>query len=451
MRRMYISVVSIGIVASGLLLATSAFFSDKETSSENALEAGKIDLKLAYQSLVWVVDHWEPNFNGWSINDLTYQAFFNGNDVKPGDLSEGTISIQVDDNPSWLCADLVLTGLPENGVIEPEITDGDADDNSNWNGELQDELQFVMWADDGDQTFEQTEEVLFLGDLNFLPTGDGNTGLTIPLIDSQKNYWGSVGTPLNPGESNRAHLGVAWCMGELTLTPQPEANGVPQQRPPGFTCDGSLVSNISQTDKIIGDISFSAIQTRNNSDYVCNSNEVIAFTDDFNDGDTEGWWLGYSQHRPWIQGNWRVENGQLLQDQPGDGFLALYLGLQYDSQIVETKLLAFSPAGYGGITLWYQDTSNSINVRIYPAATEVWVEEKFAGIVTLHKYPYAYGENVWLKLKVVADADSGNLDIFVDDTFLFTHTASTMIRNGKTGVSNGNNGGYFDDFYLIEN
>src|SRR5688572_11901087 len=92
------------------------------------------------------------------------------------------------------------------------------------------------------------------------------------------------------------------------------------------------------------------------------------FSDNFNDGNAEGWWLGYSQHTPWVSGNWRVETGTLVQDQGADGFFAFVNNLQASSQMLETQLKLNGPSGYGGLAFWYQDNNNWVNVRLYPAA-----------------------------------------------------------------------------------
>jgi hypothetical protein len=55
----------------------------------------------------------------------------------------------------------------------------------------------------------------------------------------------------------------------MTLTPVAQGANSPLADP-GFDCDGSAVGNISQTDKLSGDIVFEAVQHRNNLDFLCN-------------------------------------------------------------------------------------------------------------------------------------------------------------------------------------
>lgn len=182
---------------------------------------------------------------------------------------------------------------------------------------------------------------------------------------------------------------------------------------------------------------------------------AIFFSDDFNDGNADGWWLGYSQHTPWVNGNWRVEDGKLAQDQGGDDFIALVNGIQISSQTVETQLNLKDPSGYAGITLWFKDDNNWVNIRLYPAAGdagEIIVTERADGTYTSTEYPYLYGGyNTWFDLKVKANSVNGNLNIYVNSVYILTHTVTTTYRSGQSGVHNGNAGGYFDNFSLKSN
>jgi hypothetical protein len=42
----------------------------------------------------------------------------------------------------------------------------------------------------------------------------------------------------------------------------------------GFTCSGAMLGNESQTDSLTADVSFSAVQARHNSDFVCRPNQT---------------------------------------------------------------------------------------------------------------------------------------------------------------------------------
>lgn len=174
-----------------------------------------------------------------------------------------------------------------------------------------------------------------------------------------------------------------------------------------------------------------------------------SFSDNFDDNNADGWWLGYSHHTPWINGNWRVENGILVQDQAGDDFIALVENIQSSDQTIETQLKLNGPAGYGGVTFWYEDNSR-VTIIMYPAAgtNGLYITEVSDGVSKSVSFPYQYLENTWYNLKVNANSASGELKVYIDNTYLFSYTVSTTTRIGQSGINNGNSGGYFDDFIL---
>jgi len=170
-KKILISLSVIALAAAITVGGTIAFFSDTETSTGNTFTAGSIDLKIDN-------DAW---FNGvrqdqlsWSLTDLTNELFFDYSDLKPGDWEEDTISIRVDNNPSWVCANLTITKDDDVTCTEPELGDDNTcndPDEDLWDGELGQELQFIFWADDGDNVLEQGEEVVLSGTPSDLPRG----------------------------------------------------------------------------------------------------------------------------------------------------------------------------------------------------------------------------------------------------------------------------------------
>ncbi len=100
MKKILISVSIIAGVAAIVVGATTAFFSDTETSTGNTFTAGAIDLTVDSQA----------SYNGQSVAEATWTAtdlgaehkFFNFADVKPGDSGENTISLHVNDKDAWL-------------------------------------------------------------------------------------------------------------------------------------------------------------------------------------------------------------------------------------------------------------------------------------------------------------------------------------------------------------
>jgi len=267
MPRILLSILIIGFISYVAIQASSAFFSDTETSTNNVFVAGAIDLKIANSS--YYNGKKSPN-TSWTLKDLKDEVFFNFTDIKPGDLGEDTIGIQVRDNDSWACAKINITKNDDNGNTEPELSDGDApDDNGNlFDGELAQRLYFVIWNDDGDNVLENDETVITQG-----TAATVLGGITWPLADSQINTLGEPnGEPLTGGKTY--YVGKAWCFGNMTLAPLVQDGESDARTPigpegPGFLCDGSEESNITQTDLLMGDISFYAVQARNNPDFIC--------------------------------------------------------------------------------------------------------------------------------------------------------------------------------------
>lgn len=272
--RILLSGAIILAAAAAIIGATFAFFSDTETSSANSFVAGAIDLHIDNES--YVTDQRgilvaSPN-NTWAEADLSDQLFFSFSDVKPGDIGEDTISVHVDNNDSWVCMAADTTATPDNGIVEPEADAGDITDGQQ-GGELQNYLNFSFWKDDGDNVYEVGEELLpsLTGSMSSLFDGTWHA-----LADS------TTGLPLSGGVTS--YVGKAWCFG--TLTPNPVAqdgqgkigtNG-PLDRGTGFTCSGLGNQNDAQTDGIVVDVAFQAVQSRNNAQFTCGSLEPFEGT-----------------------------------------------------------------------------------------------------------------------------------------------------------------------------
>lgn len=263
--------VVLAIVGAIYVGSTGAFFSDTETSSGNTFTAGAIDLKIDNESY----------YNGlanapttWALKDLTIEKFFDFGDLKPSDYGEDTISIHVDTNDAYLCADVTLTSDNDNTQTEPEAQ---VDANGLTTGELADQVNFIWWGDDGDNVLETGENVISSGPIGALAL---NTPYPLALADSDQNIWTGTGGPV-PGATTR-YIGKAWCFGTLTPAPRPASaypngpagdnngnNVAGEPADGGFTCNGSAVGNESQTDSLTADVSFSAIQARNNGAFQC--------------------------------------------------------------------------------------------------------------------------------------------------------------------------------------
>lgn len=105
---------------------------------------------------------------------------------------------------------------------------------------------------DGDKPLMQSpvkltdyEGTFPIADTNFsiVGYGEGNKGL--PLVGSHTYY-----------------IGKAWCFGDMTV----EDDGT-------IKCDGVNVQNDAQTDRLRLNVSFEAVQARNNDDFVCSQKD----------------------------------------------------------------------------------------------------------------------------------------------------------------------------------
>lgn len=291
MQRIILSLVlvvgTLGAVGFG---ATTAFFSDTETSTANTFAAGDVDLKIDNES------YYNGLFNkgtSWGEKDLdgSTSKFFDFDDLKPGDYGEDTISLHVDTNDAYLCANVKLTSNNENTCNEPEALDDTScgiDETGAGLGELAKLVEFVWWADDGDNVFESDEKIISEGKLDALGVG-GDYALT--LADSGKNIWNAneVGGPVNGDETY--YIGKAWCFGDIGTKPVTADNGDEDRSPAGnnggtsapgepedggLTCNGSFLTNESQTDSLTADIAFSTVQARHNAKFVCKKNCTIS-------------------------------------------------------------------------------------------------------------------------------------------------------------------------------
>ncbi len=266
MKKILLSTALILFVGSALALGgTGAFFSDTELSSGNTFMAGAIDLKIDNHSY----------YNGflnasttWEAKDLTIEKFFDFPDLKPGDVGEDTISLHVDTNDAYLCANVKLTSNDDNVPNEPELlVDGNTGPGL---GELASNVNFVWWADDGDNVLETDENIISQGPIGALGL---NGSTTVALADSQTNIWTEVPGPV-PGEQT-LYIGKAWCFGTIGTAPfAQDGLGTTSPRNPGnsnggITCDGHLLNNSTQTDSLTADVKFTAVQSRNNPGFLC--------------------------------------------------------------------------------------------------------------------------------------------------------------------------------------
>ncbi|NBD73973.1 hypothetical protein GVX82_02945 [Patescibacteria group bacterium] len=195
----------------------------------------------------------------WELTDLGPEnTFFDFGDLKPGDDGENTISIHVFNNESYMCAAIHDVESDDNDCTEPE-TDAETDeygegaetcgDPGTGEGELDRELNFLVWEDDGDNILQEDE--LGAGEEGILFEGGADDGLAgvYPLYTPSLN--GALAT------DTIHYLGVYWCYGDI------DRDGA------SVSCDGEPVSNLTQTDSLTANVSFYVEQARNNDGFDC--------------------------------------------------------------------------------------------------------------------------------------------------------------------------------------
>jgi predicted ribosomally synthesized peptide with SipW-like signal peptide len=265
MKKILYSAGLIVFVAAVALGATGAFFSDTETSTGNTFTAGAIDLQIDSQCSYNGV---AQNCSGsWALKDLipTSDKFFNFADLKPGDWGENTISLHIDNNPAWACAQINITKDADVTCTDPE----NADDvspvcnpvNTGFDGDIAKNLSLAWWADDGDNVLEQNEHVFFMNGAKLSTLLNGGYVLNLTLADKNTNFFLGIDntgntTPLNGNQPY--YVGMAWCLGDIVIN----GAGV-------VTCDGKNVNNAPQTDSLTADMLFNVVQQRNNLDFTC--------------------------------------------------------------------------------------------------------------------------------------------------------------------------------------
>ena len=290
MKKIITSVGMIVFVGALVVGGTGAFFSDTETSTANVFTAGAIDLKVDseshYNGNICKLDVNDVNKNNsktdyvwmgtstypvagttcdgsWTQTDLGItNKFFNFGDVKPGDFGENTISLHIDSNPAWVCADVKITSNDDVSTVDPETDAGDTPNGtSTFDGELAQNIEFTAWLDNASTSGAVAgDNIHQAGEVLYFTPGPASTvlaGGTLTLAD------GGTGTPL-PGGST-SYVGLAWCAGDMTAT---TGGGVP-------TCNGAAMGNIAQTDSMTADLTFRVEQSRNNAAFRCISPNVI--------------------------------------------------------------------------------------------------------------------------------------------------------------------------------
>ena len=279
----YFSLAIIAAIGAIVVGATTAYFSDTETSTGNTFTAGNLDLKIDstchYDGMICSDGYWveeEPESSAypellqtpcsctWEAKDLNGDRFFDYGDIKPGDWGENTISVHVDNNDAY--GKMIVTAIEnrENGCTEPEVASEAGTPypcTGQWCGELAQNTEVRVWIDNGlnaqgepvgvaGDNIYQTGEVLltsgtdgwrtlFANAYNLCNLSDG--AATYPASDfaSTSDYTAEVPLGLLTGGETYFY-GVEW-------------------RVPGS------VNNIIQGDSMKANISFEIEQARHNT------------------------------------------------------------------------------------------------------------------------------------------------------------------------------------------
>jgi predicted ribosomally synthesized peptide with SipW-like signal peptide len=233
-KKLIISLSIIGVVAAVAIGGTVAYFSDVETSTGNTLSAGTLDLQIDFQCPGTGCD--------WSLRDLTVHPFFNECDVKPGDSGEATISWHVYNNNAWGRIKLADVYEYENGCSDEEgKTDTSCGEVGLGEGELDDNLKFTFWMDEGTYQGWQCPD----GNNGPCPAdpqeGDNilNGIETVLAVKTANELLQGVNLPYELEGSTTYYLGMKWEV-------------------PGATGD------IIQGDSLMGKIIMEIVQSRNN-------------------------------------------------------------------------------------------------------------------------------------------------------------------------------------------
>jgi len=263
---------------------TRTFFSDTETSVGNKFVAGKFNLMVdntcEYNGQVCTDGKWggtdESCSCTWEKKDLAGDLFFNLPDVKPGDYGEDTISLHVNNNDAWMCAEVANLISDDNGCEPPETAAGDTTCGAG-GGELKDNLLFTVWKDINCNNILDTETI----------AGHcvGNTPQFEESCSTQPEEICKTASP--PGEpqnllcrwvdgqsaepvlvSDKPARAGFWPIADATTGTGPLSGG--KDYCLGVSWKVPLAtSNIIQGDSLVGDVKFKAVQSRHMDNFKC--------------------------------------------------------------------------------------------------------------------------------------------------------------------------------------
>lgn len=232
------SLMSLSLVGAAAVYATTAFFSDTETSNNNILGAESLDLQVA--KFTGMSEDVEPLEIYGPFENLNGSVVFDVSQLKPGDEGDVKLKFKSTQN-SWLCGKSHNNQYQENGRTSTEIAAGDT---TNGAGELQNYLtfRFPNSSYNGVYTLSMLND-LWLG-IQDSSADDFNLGLGNSMVANAEYEWE-----------------MEYCFGTFVDGTTGACN---PNTTPGFYDD-------SQTDKVLGSLSFQAVQSDNNPGFSCSS------------------------------------------------------------------------------------------------------------------------------------------------------------------------------------
>jgi predicted ribosomally synthesized peptide with SipW-like signal peptide len=185
MRKLFLSLAVIGITSAIAIGATSAYFSDTETSSANTFTAGTLDLKL----------------NG---GDQDVSVTFGGMNPVHSQPNFGYVLKNAGTIAGKLTINNISVTDAENGILEPEAAAGDVTDSV---GELSSVLNIRIWVDiNSDGYISAGEPMLYNGLMKNLPSSL-DTGVTLnggnqTRIAAVVDWWATANDNLAQSDSS---------------------------------------------------------------------------------------------------------------------------------------------------------------------------------------------------------------------------------------------------------
>lgn len=181
--------------------------------------------------------------------------------------------------------------------------------------------------------------------------------------------------------------------------------------------------------------------------FIAGNAQATTITDDFNDGNLDGW-VSLSGFPVPTYGNWQIVDGVVIETGGSSDYPVLALkDYIFSDQTVEVKTLYYD-GSVSGLTIWWQDTAYFVKIfNRYHGG--IVVLERVGNYDTYTEYPNDKWERIWRTMKVEANGSAGEIKLYLDGDYMFTHTVqSDAARSGLTGFTGTNGRIEFDDFKI---